>query len=145
MGTYRSIEDYRQSLIKRMKMLNKETNNISLKTSNFMIRRSRKFAPIHSGETIRGIRRRKNKTGYQVESKVEAKGKTGFRQNLWANQTKPFRKPHMVWNNGQPTLYGQGHRLTGKPRFFHFATLDTRVKFNKIGRKSTLKILKVQT
>jgi len=141
MGTF-NLQEYRKVLATRRKKLQKIDS--PHKAAKYMELTAKQLAPRYTGETINGIRaRRTNKVNWKVESTVLPKGKTGFRQNLWANQTAPFRSPRMYWNKNKPTLYGNGsHNISGLPRFFHFATLRTREKFLKITRESVENILR---
>lgn len=140
MGTY-TLEQYRKVIKNRRAKLGKI--DTPMKAAKYMQDTAKMLAPRYTGETINGIRARKvGKTNYQVESVVSPKGKTGFRQNLWANQTAPYRTPRMWWNKKKPTLYGSGsHKVTGLPRFWHFATLRTREKFREITRMKVKDIL----
>ena len=115
-----------------------------------MIATAKGMVPKKTGETFSGIKKKKRKEGYEVASKVRRKGKTGFMQNFWSNRQAPHRTPRVFWNrdaNGklQKTLYGDGsHRITGTPRWFHFATLRTRKEFLRITRKRLITALKVK-
>ena len=153
MATFRSIPQYKAYNKKRAKRLSKAGIKTSSQAASYMQARAIQFAPHHTGETIMGITKKSKGKQYIVESKVKPKGKQGFRQNLWANQTAPFRTP--LWKHGNRKygikagtrgLYGVSpshFTWTGKPRFFHWATVDTQVRFRKLGRKNTRKALRV--
>ena len=108
-----------------------------------MNKKARQFAPRKTGETMRGIRRKKIKTNtYSVQSYVRPKGSSGFMQNFWANRTPPHHRPSMSWNRNRPTVYGDGsHRTTGIPMFFSVATKLTQSRFKKLSVNETRKIL----
>ena len=116
-----------------------------MKAARTMIMNSTKLAPIYSGETIRGIRMgRRTKEGQEVISQVRGNPVTGFKQNLWANQTGEYLAPRMRWNKMQPTVYGSGSaRWSGTPGFWSRAVFLTRREFINITRKDTEKALKV--
>src|SRR3990167_6928275 len=138
MGTYRSIKEYQEVMRKRADKLRKIHTNGPSNAATFIQATAIKLAPRHTGETILGIRKYRVKKGhYAIESSVAPKGKSGFMQNFWANQSVPFRSVRMRWNRFKPTLYGRGPAVwTGTPRFFHLAALRGRGKFRdlKIGR-----------
>lgn len=146
-----NIPEYRKTLKRKMELLVKSKDKSSLTAAKYMVLKAKQFAPKYTGETINGIRRRKLKSGqYTVTSTVSPKGDKGFMQNMWANQTFPHRSPKMVWNRGpvgkpQPTVYGDGsHNVTGKPRFFHFAILETNKRFHKLARVNAVNALRVK-
>jgi len=140
MATFTSIKEYRNTMMKRFnKMKNMES---PMKAAKIMVTKAKRYAPIKTGETIRGIRARKNKKsksgqGAIVESIVSSKGKTGFRQNMWANRTPPHDKPRMWWNGYEPVVYGNltktawGNPInwSGRPQFFHIASMEIAKKF----------------
>lgn len=131
--------------MKRIKELKKAGIRTSQEAANLTKAIAKRLAPKKTGETIRGIKVRKRKKDYIVESWVRPKGRTGFRQNFWTNQTAPHRRPKMYWNKGKQTLYGDGsHRTTGTPRWFHFATLRAREKFPKIAQARTRAALRAR-
>lgn len=142
MATVRSVKEYQRLMKKRSNMLRKQNIKTASKTATFMQATAIKLAPRYTGQTIRGIKKKKTGKGanYAVESFVPGT----FKQNLWANQTAPFRTIRPFWNQRRPTVYGDGtHFSSGTPRFFHFATLRARKKFQKLGRQNTRKALKV--
>ena len=129
-----------------MRALKKSGSLTTLQGAKLMQRTAKKLAPKKTGETMRGIRRRKNKLGWTVESLVRGR----FKQNLFANQTAPFRtlrfiKPNKFFASPQTVVYGQSATTpggksvvwTGKPRFWHFASLRTRKFVKKISIKNT--------
>jgi len=143
-GTY-SVPEYRRVMDKRAKEIRKmQTKTVSQAAKKF-VELARALAPRYSGETIAGIKSYpKGKGKQQVESRVSGNPATGFLQNLWANQSTPFKRPKLRWNNGQPTLYGSvPARWTGRPGFFNLAALRTRDTFRKLSVKNTRKALKV--
>jgi len=123
--------------------LRKDKTRTPSKTATFLQATAIKLAGVSSGETIRGIKKNKIKSGYQVVSRVSAKGNKGFRQNLWMNQTAPHRTIIPRWSKGKKIVYGDGsHRITGTPRFFHLATLRARTKMMNIAKLNTKKSLR---
>ena len=143
MPTFTSLKQYRNVIGKRLKALKRLGNQSALLAAKRQILQAKKTAPRSTGETIRGMRKRKLKSGIWIaESIVSAKGK-GFRQNMWANRTPPHDKPILRWSKGKPVVYGMGHRTTGMPRFWDRATIKTRRAFNRIGRRNTIKALRI--
>lgn len=144
MAVVKSIADYRRLMEKRANNLVKAGNRSSLTAASFMVAQAKRMAPRSTGETMRGIRKRKRAKGkWAVESTVSPKGSKGFRQNLWANQTSPHASPRMKWNKSRPTRYGVGHRTSGVPGFFNKAAVRTRRQFNRLVRKNTINALRV--
>ena len=144
-----SLKQYRKVLNKRIKAIERNAILTEKQAAKLMVNRSRQLAPRHTGETIRGIRRRKIKakdgSAYQVESRVQGKGVSGFRQNMWTNRTQPHHRPRMWWNNNRPTIYGDGsHRTTGTPGWWNIATNIVVVKFPKMAITNTRKALRVK-
>lgn len=138
---FNSLKRYRAHLRKQIKGIKKAGVKTGLQAANLLIKIAKFLAPRKTGATIRGIRKRKSREGWTVESWVSGR----FKQNLWVNQTSPFGAPLMVWNNRKPTIYGDGtHRTTGTPRFFHLATMRTRKKYIKLARANTLKALRAK-
>lgn len=139
--------------------MRKQAVKSASEAADYMVVQAKGMAPRKSGETIRGIRKRPRKKGYVVESTVPGR----FKQNLFANQTAPFRtinypkgawigpsksytgRWNMIAAPGTKAVYGQSPNWnwTGTPRFFHLATLRTRSKFLQITRRNTLKALRV--
>lgn len=148
MATY-NLNEAREVWKARADKIKRVKPQSELQGATFMVLTAKMFAPRVTGETIQGIRKRSVSNGYIVESRVREKVSmlTGakFRQNLWVNQTAPFRSPHMQWNKSKATVYGDGsHATTGLPRFWHFATLKTRINFNRLVIINTRKALKVE-
>jgi hypothetical protein len=158
MATY-TVSQFSKVLNKRRRELRKSGTTTCAKASKFMQDLAKHLAPKDSGETVRGIIRRKKGKGYEVTSWVPGT----FKQNLWANQTAPFRTlrfPKGGWippgksytgryvkiaNPGDAIVYGQDPRFnwTGTPRFFHIATIRSREAFRKLAIKNTKKALRV--
>lgn len=133
----------------------------SLEAAKFMTFTAKRYAPHSTGDTINGIRYRAKGKGYEVTSSVV--GHKGFKQNLFANQTAPFRTIRYTrWNPvyayPQTVVYGQ-HAMSrsGKPikwtarprgqyqgRFWHWATLDTQTYFGKVARANLKDALRVR-
>lgn len=148
MATY-TLNQYHKVWKARAKRIKTAGIKSSSEAGNFMIASAKGMVPRYTHETLQGIGKEKTKDGYDVVSRVPAKGKTGFRQNLWTNQNVPYRTPHMYWNtdkdgNPLPTLYGDGsHKTSGTPQWFHLATVRTKDEFPKIVRRNTTKALRV--
>jgi len=142
--TYKSLGAYRAALKKRANLIKKAGDKSLDASTRFMVNTAKRLAPKNTGQTIRGIRRRKNKKDeWYVESWVP--GKKGFKQNMWANKTDPFKQPKMWWNSGKPTRYGDGtHKTTGTPGFFSVAAGQTTKHFRKMTIKNTRKALKAR-
>lgn len=140
MATY-TMDSYQKVWAQRAKAIKRNANKSAFQAARYMMAQAQSMTPRKTGATRAGIRKRKSGNAkYMVTSTVPGP----FKQNMWANQTAPFRTIHPWWNNGKPTVYGDGsHRITGKPRFFHFATLRTKEKFPKITRANNLKALQV--
>ena len=148
MTTYRTVEEAQAAYRAKGRELRKTCPKTSLQAAVYMIAQAQALAPRHTGETQSGIRKRKVGQNYIVESRVNPKGKTGFMQNFWANQTAPYRTIHPRWARpkGSPVVYGDGsHHISGTPRFFHLATLRTRAKYVQLARANTQKALRVTT
>ena len=148
MATFVSIPAYRKELQRKIKELKKDQTRSPAKAASYMVLQAKRRAPRYSGQTIQGIRRKKSGKSYTVESWVPGT----FKQNLWANQTSPFRTLHYRKGNfrfgikkGTRAIYGKtpSHfNWSGTPRFFHIATNMTRRKFGEIARKNTQKSLR---
>lgn len=145
MGTY-TLKQYRQVQVNRIKALKRSMNRSSLSAAKFHVLQAKRLAPRLTGETVRGIRKRKLSNARWIsESIVSAKGQ-GFRQNMWANRSPPYHNPRMVWNRRKPTFYGQGHNATGFHQgmgFFDKATQLTRRQFGRVFRRNTIKAIRV--
>lgn len=145
MPKFNSIASYKAYNQKRAKALHKAGIKSSSQAASFMKATAKRLAPHYTGETIRGITSKREKDYHIVTSKVSPKGITGFMQNMWANQTAPFRSVRMRWGKGKKVIYGDGtHHTSGTPRFFHIATLRTGKEFSKIARKNVKSALRVQ-
>lgn len=145
MASYINLQQYRRVWQRRANEVVKAGDRSSLGASIFMMNTAKRLAPRLTGETIKGISKHKLKSGrYIVQSKVSPKGSSQFRQNLWANRSSPWAAPRMVWNQKRPTRYGDGsHRISGTPRFFHFAAEKTRRRFNRLAKVEVKKALRV--
>ena len=160
MPTFRSIQEYRQTINNRIKKLNKQNITTSKQAAKLMVQYAKKFAPRSSGQTISGIRKRKRKGSWVVESKVPG----NFKQNLFANMKVPFRTlnfgakgggrayaPNQKVRYGQPAKSRSGkqirwtaHGAAKKIGFFNLAALRTRPKFRKFAVDNTRKILRAK-
>lgn len=135
-----NLTQYRNVLNKRKNRLKREGVRTSNQAAELIKTIAKRLAPRKSGETIRGIRKRKRGNKWIVESWVPG----SFKQNLWANRTVPFNRPKVIWNQRRPTRYGDGsHITTGTPGFFNIAVKQVRKKFGRLARKNTQKALKV--
>lgn len=141
-GAFRARQNIRASKVRKLPV------KTASEAATFMQRTARLLAPRDSGEVRRGIK----KTGphgrgkYRVVSDVPG----SFKQNLWANQTAPFRTLHFRGTGSgmaartEDVVYGDGtHRITGTPRFWHFATVRTRAKFVSLARANLKSALRV--
>lgn len=153
MGTY-TLQGYRKELSNKIKRLRKSGDKSSFTASKYMVAQAKRLAPRKTGQTISGIRKRKRKSGqWTVESWVPGT----FKQNMFANQTAPYRTLNYSEQSIQPfyaipqkVVYGKGAispsgnqiRWTGTPRFFHFAWLRTRDYFRKVTNVNTKKALR---
>ncbi len=136
----------------RMKRLATSGRNDSLLGAKLMQRLAKRLAPRgKTGATVRGIRRRKVKDGWSVESWVSG----SFKQNLWANQTSPFRtlrfsKPNRFFAVPQTVVYGRSAKSaggrsivwTGTPRFWHFSSLRMKKVYRRLSVRNTRKSLR---
>lgn len=128
-GIFRDIPSYLAALNRRKeKIINIGSAREAAKFDRNL---ARNLAPKKSGETRAGIIAvRLTPTHYQVISDVTPKGKSGFKQNMWANRSSPFVRPRMYWNKWRPTMYGDGsHQITGMPGFFDEAGVQTKFAF----------------
>ena len=133
MATY-TISQYQRVWRKRASAIRKSGERTSNDAAMFMKATATGMAPSKTGKLRRGITKRKQKEGSYIVSSVVP---GDFPYNLWVNQMAPFRTIKSVWNGRQPTVYGDGsHRITGTPRFWHFATLRTRNMFPKLAKKN---------
>jgi len=140
----RSVKQYQRLMSKRVDALRRTSLKTGSQTASFMQATAIKLAPSSSGETVRGIRKTRRGKKYFVTSKVSPKGNRRFRQNMWTNLTFPHRSVRVRWGKGRPIVYGDGsHSISGTPRWFHFATLRTRKRFQSLGRKNTREALRV--
>jgi hypothetical protein len=165
MGRYRSLGQYRAVLNKRISLLKRNSNKTNKQIAELVMNRAKRFAPQDtinkdsSGETIRGIRVRKMKGGWQTESWVPGQ----FKQNLFANNTYPyeilnypkgayipasksrFGKTVKVLPAGSAAVYGKlpvHWRWTGKPGFFTWAVDKTRRDGFKMQLKTSKKAMR---
>ena len=146
MATFTSVKEFRKVQEKRIKALVKAGDRSSMAAAKFQVLQGKRLAPRGTGETIQGIKKRKLKSGKWIaESIVTGKGKTKFRQNMWANRTPPHDKPRMRWNKKRPTLYGFNHNTTGLPRWWDVAAAKTRRQFGKGFRRETINALRIST
>ena len=148
MATF-TMNQYQKVWRKRAIQIKKNGIKSAFQAARYMVAQAKSRAPKKTGETMEGIYKKKSKDGYTVISDVN----TEFKQNMWANQTAPFRT--LFWKHGNRKfkikpgtkgLYGVSpthFKWTGHPRFFHFATLATREMYPKIARKNNLEALKV--
>lgn len=154
-----TLNQYPRVWDKRIKQLRRASQKSEKEAAELLKLMAKRNAPYKTGKTREGIRVRKIKEHYTVESWVPGK----FKQNLFANRTAPFRTvkyPKGAWlppnksfsgrwtqiaPAGTVAVYGQSPnwRWTGQPRFFHFATLRTRERFPKIVLRNTKKALRV--
>ena len=149
MATFRSVEQYRRVMQVRAKAIKRGAMKASSNAATFMQTNAIKMAPVHTGTTVRSIKKVKKGKNYVVESWVPGK----FKQNLWANRKAPFRTINWTKGNsrfgikaGTRGLYGVSpphFHWTGTPRFFDLAALRTRAKFRELGRKNRRKALRV--
>lgn len=98
MPTFTSLRQYRKAWKKRIRKIEKGADSASSKSSRLMVAEAKLRAPRKSGATIRGIRRRKTKLGYKVESWVPGM----FKQNLFANRQPPFAVLNFTTKSIQP-------------------------------------------
>ena len=138
-----NLTEFRSQLKTKIRALNKSKIRTSKQAANLVVLHAKRLAPRHSGATINGIISKKiSRFGYRAISEVPG----DFKQNLWANQKAPFKKPKMRWNKFQPTLYGQGPaNYTGTPRFFDRAVQLVQKKYKKIAVRNTKSALKTGT
>lgn len=145
MAVYKTIQQYRKAQERKIKRLIQSGDRSSMTAAAYQNAQAKRMAAYHTGETRRGIRKRKLKSGKWVsESVVSPKGATGFKQNMWANQTPPHDRPRMRWNQFKPTLYGKGHIKTGVPGFWDKATTRTRRQFGRIVLRNSRKALRTR-
>ena len=133
--------------------------------AEYLVVNAKLMASRETGETFRGIRKRKMKNGWVAESWVSGM----FKQNMFANRTKPFTnfqykyyggaiippsrsrtgeytKLFQVAPPGMPIIYGQSPHWwnwTGTPGFFNIASRMAANKNSTIMRKHTQKALRV--
>ena len=152
MATVKSIKDYKKLMDKRVQGLKQAGIKTSADSANLMVKYAKRNAPRKTGATRNGIRRRKSKDGYTVESWVPGT----FKQNLFANQTAPFRtlnikKFNRYFKAPQQVMYGKSAesptgkpiRWTGQPRFFLRATEKLIPVWRKRYLANTSKALRV--
>lgn len=135
--------------IKRGSVLTQE------QASRLQVLQARRLAPHDSGETIRGIRRRRSGRAWKVSSTVSG----SFKQNMFANQTAPYRTIHFKARGGhkyyapnQTVIYGgSAHSRTGnqimwsaRPRFWDKALILVMRRYPAMMRVNTKKQLSVR-
>ena len=127
-----TLQAYRARLKKLNKDLKKAAASGPRQAAKFMQNEARRTAPVWSGETRRGIRIKPLKTtrgtkGWEVVSIVSGP----YLQNLWTNRTAPYRQ------NKRMGVYGAGghRRVSGTPRWFHFATIRARDRYVNVMRR----------
>jgi hypothetical protein len=140
MVVYKNLREMQIAFRAKVRELRKSHTKSSMQAAKFMVMSAIAKAPRKTGETIQGITMRQVNAGWRVSSTVPGK----FKQNLWANQTAPFRTLH--WPDGGPnikpgtsSIYGvmPDWNWTGMPRFFHIATLEASSYYKKVIRENT--------
>lgn len=137
------IKNNAKELSKEFSNISKEHKKVSKEilrdTANYMYNEALKMVPVYTGETKAGIKIIPRNNSYSVISKVSGRNK-GFLQNLFTNETSPFRtlrfrKPNKVqvfYGSPQNVVYGNPNvynkdggkvNWSGKPRWFHYASL----------------------
>lgn len=158
MGTY-TPDQYQQEWRRRAVELKRQGLKTTQQVAQFLIRSAKGMAPKKTGATRAGLRVRPKKDGHIAESYVPGE----FKQNMFANQTAPYRTvdyPRGAWlppnksytgkwlmiaPPGTKAVYGQSPnwKWTGTPRFFHLATVRASQYNSKIARRNTQKALRV--
>lgn len=145
----RNSDKFRQSMINASKGLRKAQIRTQKESSALMVVNAKRLAPIFTGETVRGIRRRRiSRKGYRVESTVSGE----FKQNLFSNQKSPFRTLQFKSKGGsfyyapnQTVIYGKtavNRRGTpihwsGTPRWFDRAAQLVQKKYGSFAVRNT--------
>jgi len=137
MATF-TLEQYRKVWNTRLRTLNKNFKTTPNAGAKILAANARRLAPRRTGALLQSIKQRKNTVT------VGGLRNQGFPYVMWIEQRAPYRSVRMRWNEGKPTIYGDGsHVRTGTPRFFHFATLRARKKFPLMVRKAFRDSMKV--
>lgn len=154
MPIYKSLKEYRIAWNKRAKALKRSSIKSTKQAANLMVAEAKKRAPRSTGETISGIRKRKQKRGYIAESWVPGR----FKQNLFANRKAPYRTLNFrkgsnskYYANNQKVRYGDNAitpsgkqiRWTAKPFFWNRSAHVVKKKFIKFATNNTRKALRV--
>lgn len=137
------INNFNAKMQKKIKNLTKAKKKSSLKLAKLMLVNSMRYAPVHTGNLVRGITYKKIPKGYRVESKVN----TPFPYNLWVN-AKPgipvvtfgaagggkYYAPNQTVSYGGPAKSRGGNDIkwTGYPGFFSIAKKETAKQAKKI-------------
>lgn len=148
MGVY-TPDQYQLLWRQRAKSLRQQGIKTTRQVADYLIMNAKGMAPEKTGKTREGLRVKPRAKGHVAESWVPGK----FKQNMWANQTAPFRTLHWKKGNkrfgikpGTKGVYGlspKHFRWTGQPQFFHLATLRAKRYNPKIARRNTNKALRV--
>lgn len=154
MGTY-ELKEYWRVMQSRKNNLRKVSIRTPIQAALNLRDLAISLAPFKTGETIAGIRVIDEGEG-KVSVISDVPG--SFKQNMFANQTAPFRTLRFGKNSKQPyfatpqnVVYGREAvspsgkpiRWTGTPRFFHIATLRVWGRYRKLMRMNTRQALKV--
>ena len=141
MPVYKSIKSYRQAISRKITAIKKSGDKSSKESASYLQNQAKKLAPIHKGNLVKGIKKRKKKDGqWFVESRVPG----NFPYHFWVNATQPYKTLRMRWNKGQPVAYGKGHNATGVARYFTIATNKTKKQFRRFAKKNTSKALQAK-
>lgn len=141
----RNIDGFRSSLLNTAKQIRKAGIKTTRDAANLQVVQAKRLAPYSTGEIIQGIKARPIGRGYRAVSEVSG----SFKQNLWANQTAPFRSPKMYWTKPEPfqkVVYGQyPANWTGTPRFWDRAYYLVKRQFPKMALRNTKTALRTGT
>lgn len=153
-----NVEQVKAHFQAKVKAMNKAGIKTQYQAARLMMFTAKSLSPIFTGETINGIQTKKLVKGYVCESKVS--GKKGFKQNMFANQTAPFRTIRFK-NKGGSVFYGPNQNVvyggnaynwsggpikwSGTPQFFHIAYLRTREKYPSLLASNIKSALRVKT
>ena len=137
-----NINEFIGRMDKRSRLLELAKQKTPQEAHSKFIVLAKNRVPIDTGETINNIRGFKlSPNKYRVMSTVSG----SFKQNLWTNRTRPFRRPRMRWNNGEETLYGDGsHRTTGQPQWWDKSILDISTEYGLIASRHVNNALDVR-
>ena len=139
MANFASIGAYIAFQNRRIRAIKKSGIRTGKMAAQFMVVTARKFAPKDSGATRRGIRKRRISKGWIAESRV--KGNKGFKQNMWANKTDPFRRNSRLGVYGTRNYNYTARGVAKNQGFWNVALRQTRRFFNKGMRRNTRKAL----